>query len=399
MTAAMEMPTGLVERAAALVPMLKERAARVDADRRLDDDVVEAMVRAGLFRVWVPRRYGGHQSSISTHFKMITTLAHGCSSTAWTMAMMTTTSWLACHLPRKGQDEIFGADPDARFVGLFTPVERPAQRVDGGYLISGSRPWATGCLHATWAEIMVPVADEAGQIVNSMWCFVPMKDVQIQDTWHTMGMRGTGSHTITVQDLFVPDHRTINMMGPEGVMEGFSLNENIEEEIIYRTPLAMISRECFVGSCIGTAEAALAYVLSILPRRSISYGPHVEQVKAPSTQWQIAEIANMIDTARMHAERAAADCDAAAEAGRFPNNEIRARCGHDCTFAIRTAKEAVDRLMYVSGASAVAKGNPLERMYRDISTGTLHGIARVDATTEMLGSVLCGQGPAGTFVF
>ena len=306
---------------------------------------------------------------------------------------------MACQLPEQAQDEIFGEDPDARFVGLFTPTAQPAIPTDSGYIINGSRPFATGCLHATWAEIMVPLADNHGQVVNSLWTFVPMRDVQIQDTWHTMGLRGTGSHTLVVKDLFVPEHRTIAMMGPQGVMEGFTRNEHREDEALYRIPLAMISRECFVGSMLGTAQAALAHVLSSLPKRAISYGPYTQQSKAVSTQLQIAEVANMIDTAEMHARRAAADCDAAGAAGVFPSLELRARCGHDCTFAIRTCKEAVDRLMYVCGASSVAKGNPLERMYRDISTGTLHGVARVDATLELLGSALCGQGPGGTFVY
>jgi hypothetical protein len=389
----------LIRLAANMAPMLRERAERADQERRLEDDTIQAMIRAGIFRIWTPKRYGGYQASIAEHYEMIAELAKGCPATAWTVAMMTTTSWMACQLSEKAQDEIFGEDPDARFVGLFTPTSQPAIRTEGGYIINGSRPFGTGCLHATWAEIMVPVVNDSGQVINSMWTFVPMRDVEIKDTWHTMGLRGTGSHTLSVKDLFVPEHRTIAMMGPQGVMEGFTKNEHRDEEPLYRIPLAMISRECFVGSMVGTAQSALAHVLATLPKRAINYGPHTDQSKAVSTQIQIAEIANMIDTAEMHARRAIADCDAAGAAGTFPSLELRARCGHDSTFAIRTCKEAVDRLMYLCGASSVAKGNPLERMYRDISTGTLHGVARVDATLELLGSALCGQGPAGTFVY
>ncbi len=389
----------LVQLAAELVPALRKRAGRVDVERRLPDETIRDMVDAGLFRVWIPKRYGGYQASVSTHLEMIRTLGLGCTSTAWTMAMMTTTSWMVCQLPQKAQDEIFGDDPDARLVGLFTPTAEPAIRTEGGYIINGARPWGTGCLHATWAEIMVPLADERGQIVNQLWTFVPISDVEIVDTWDTMGLRGTGSNTLVAKDLFVPEHRTVPMLGPQGVMEGFTRNENRANEPLYRLPLAMISRDCFAGSILGAAQAALAYALSILPKRSIPYGPYVNQAAAVSTQLQIAEIATMIDTAEMHIRRAAAACDAAGEAGVFPSDEARARCGHDSAFGIRMAKEAVDRLMYVCGASSVAKGNPLELISRDVTTGTLHGVARVDATLELLGSVLCGQGPQGTFVF
>lgn len=389
----------LVRRAADLAPLLRQRAERVDHERRLDDDTIDELVRAGLFRVWIPKRYGGYQASITTHMEMIAQLGRACVSTAWTMAMMTTTSWMACQLPQKAQDEIFGEDPDARFVGLFTPTTTPAVRTEGGYIINGSRPWATGCLHATWAEIMVPLADDAGQIVNQMWTFVPIGDVQIEDTWNTMGLRGTGSHTLIVKDLFVPEHRTIPMLGPQGVMEGFTRNEHRDNEPLYRLPLAMISRECFAGSILGAAQAALEYAISILPKRSIPYGPYTVQAKSLYTQVQIAEIATMIETAELHIRQAAAACDAAGAAGVFPSDEARARCGHSAAYGIRMCKEAVDRLMYLCGASSVSKGSLLERIYRDVSTGTLHGVARVDATLELLGSVLCGQGPSGTFVF
>ncbi|MBL0116835.1 MAG: acyl-CoA dehydrogenase family protein [Sphingomonadales bacterium] len=183
----------VVKRAAELVPALRERAERVDNERRLSEETIQDMIRAGLFRIWVPKRYGGYQASVETHLEMIRTLGLGCASTAWTMAMMTTTTWMACQLPERAQDEIFGADPDARFVGLFTPTAQPAVRTDGGYIINGSRPWATGCLHATWAEIMVPLVDDHGEIINQLWTFVPMSDVQIEDTWDTMGLRGTGN--------------------------------------------------------------------------------------------------------------------------------------------------------------------------------------------------------------
>lgn len=389
----------LIQRAAELVPALRKRAGQVDLERRLPDATIQDLIDADLFRIWIPKRYGGYQATVSTHLDMIRTLGHGCVSTAWTMAMMTTTSWMAAQLPQKAQDEIYGDTPSPRFVGLFTPTAHAAVRTEGGYIINGSRPWATGCLHATWAEIMVPLADEKGEIINQLWTFVPMEQVEIVDTWDTMGLRGTGSNTLVVKDLFVPEHRTIPMLGPQGVMEGFTRNEHRDSEPLYRLPLAMISRECFAGSILGGAQAALEYARSILPKRSIPYGPYTQQSKAVSTQLQIAEIATMIDTAEMHIRRAAAACDAAGEAGVFPSDEVRARAGHDSAYGIRICKEAVDRLMYVCGASSVAKGGLLELIYRDVSTGTLHGVARVDATLELLGSVLCGEGPNGTFIF
>jgi alkylation response protein AidB-like acyl-CoA dehydrogenase len=391
-------PRELVQRAADLVPQLRESAPLADAERRLSEETIQSMVDAGMFRVWTPRRYGGYEADVATHLAMTTELSRGCPAAGWTLAMMTTTSWMAGLLPDRGREEIFGADPDARLVGLFTATTEPAIRTEGGYIINGSKPFATGCLHATWAEVLVPLLDDEGAPVNALWTFVPMSEVEIQDTWFTMGLRGTGSHTLIVRDVFVPEYRTLPMMGDQGALGGVTRNEH-REETLYRVPIGMLARVCFVGSCLGIAKQALEYVLETLPKRSIQYGPYIRQSDAVSSQIQIAEVARLIDTAQLHAERAALDCWTAAESGEFPNVHIRARCGHDAPFAIRTCKQAVDMLLYLLGASSVAQGNPLERLYRDISTGTLHGVARTDATEELYGSVLCGHEPSGTFIF
>lgn len=389
----------LVARAEKLVPLLRENAERADSERRLPDEVISALVESGIFRAWTPRRYGGYEIDPVSHFEMVTQLSRGCSSTGWTVAMMTTTAWMACQLPDKAQDEIFGADPEARFVGLFTPSEEPAKKVDGGYLISGSKPFATGCLWATWAEVPVPVVGEDGELENVYWMFFPMYEATLEDSWFTMGMRGTASQTVHFTDVFVPEHRTVPMLGPKGAMGGFTRNEH-PEETLYRALISMVARECFAGSVLGIAKHALEHVLKKLPKRSIQYGPYTKQAEAVPTQLQIAEVARLIDTAELHARRAAEDTWRVAQSGVYPTDpHVRIRCGHDSTFAIRTAKEAIDRLTYITGASSIAQGNPLERMLRDAATGTLHGVARVDATTELLGSYLCGQEPHGSIIF
>lgn len=389
----------LVERAEKLVPLLRENAAKADTERRIPDEVIDALIEAGVFRAWTPKRYGGFEIDPVSHFEMVTHLSRGCSSTGWTVAMMTTTTWMACALPDKGQDEIFGADPEARFVGLFTPSEEPAEKVDGGYVISGSKAFATGCLWATWAEVPVPVLNDNGELENVYWMFFPMSEATIEDTWYTMGMRGTASRTVHFTDVFIPEHRTIGMLGPQGAMGGYTRNEH-PDETLYRAQIGMIARECFTGSVLGIAKYALEHVLKKLPKRSIQYGPYTNQSEAAPTHIQIAEAATLIDTAELHARRAAEDTWNVAQSGVFPTDpHLRIRCGHDSTYSIRTAKEAIDRLTYVTGASSVALGNPLERMLRDAATGTLHGVARVDATTELLGSYLCGQEPHGSIIF
>lgn len=382
----------LAERATALTGLLRENAVRADRERRLPDETVQALMDAGIFRVWTPRRYGGYEADLVIHQDVIEALSRGCPSTGWTTAMMTTVTWITCLLGEDAQDEIFGADPDARFVGLFNPSPMPAERVEGGYRVSGAWRFGTGCLLSTWAMLCVPLVDEQGNPVNALLAWVPIEELQIKDDWYVLGMRGTASNTLVGSELFVPEHRTLPMLGPDGAVGGYSRNAH-QEAMLYRVPAGMLSSTVFMACCLGIVRTAFDLVLESLPRRGLSYGGYPQQIAVASTQMQMAEAATLMDTAQLHMRRAAADCWAAAEARALPGEVARTRVRQDSSYAVRTCKQALDVLMYVAGASAVADGNYLSQLYRDMSTAALHGITRLDVTLELYGSALCGFSP------
>jgi 3-hydroxy-9,10-secoandrosta-1,3,5(10)-triene-9,17-dione monooxygenase len=383
----------LVERAISIRDILKRDAKQADEDRRLTDAMAEAMITNDLYKVWIPKRYGGYESDIRTHVDMCAAVSRGNASAGWVLAMQTAVSWMACWMDQEGQDDIYKNNPEARLVGIFTPCNVPAKQVDGGLVISGEWPYATGCLWSDWAEVMVPLIDDQGNFLDALWCFVPMSDLQIKDTWYCMGMKATGSNTLVAENLFVPGHRVVSMLGPKGVLAGVQNNPHADSEPLYRIPLSMAGTICTTGSVIGAAQAALDYILDKTPKRSISYSTWMVQAEYPVSQVEIAEAATQIDTALLHAHRAADDAWESGVSGEWPSQTRRARARYDASYAMRQSKLAVDTIASIAGASGFVEGSELARIYRDVGVATLHGVFRPDITAQLYGQLLLGQPP------
>jgi alkylation response protein AidB-like acyl-CoA dehydrogenase len=208
-----------------------------------------------------------------------------------------------------------------------------------------------------------------------------------------MGMKATGSNTLVADNLFVPNHRVVSMLGPEGVLAGVQNNPYADSEPLYRIPLSMAGTICTTGSVIGAAQAALDYILEKTPKRMISYSTVMCQAESPVSQLQVAEAATQIDTALLHAYRAADDAWEAGVSGEWPSETRRARARYDASFAIRQSKLAVDTIASVSGASGFVEGSELSRIYRDVGVATLHGVFRPDITAQLYGQLLLGRPP------
>lgn len=389
----------LVARARALVPMLREAAPRADSARRLPHDVVEQLEEAGLFRLWQPRRYGGYETDLRTQVEVCSEVARGCAASAWVLALTNACSWLTCLFNDQAQDDVFGAHPKARVCGILTPGGPPAVAVDGGYLVSGSWGWASGCYHSDWAAVPAPLADESGQVVNAGLMLIPIHELEIKDTWHTVGMRGTGSNTLVGSDILVPAHRMVPLMGPAGAFEGISANQHRDTETLYRTPLGALACIALVGPVLGMARHALEAVTERLPRRAINYTSYARQSDAASNQVAIAEAATKIDTAILLVQRAAEAADDCARRDQLPELAERTRTRADVAYAARTAREAVDSLMQLSGASSMATVGPLQQIFRDVSTASLHALLQPLAAMELHGRVLAGNEPAISIIY
>lgn len=377
----------LVQRAAELVPLLRKHADWVDENRRVHPETLDALKEAGIFRMWVPRRYGGYEADMRTHIDVTRELARGCASTAWVVGLITSCAFNASLFSRRALDEIFGTDPDARVAGALDGAGT-ARKAPGGWTVDGTWGVASGCLHADWIALAAPMLDDNGNVASLGFFLAPVSDVTIKDTWYTVGMRGTGSNAIVAQEIFVPEHRAVALLGPDGFIDQRITND--EAEVLYRVKLGSMASLAEIGTQLGLGAAALETALDQLPKRKISYTIYERQTDATATHLDLARASTMIDAAQLLVYRAAADADAAAFAGADLDMVTRSRIRADCSFASYTVRQAVDIIMMMCGAGGMAQSNRLQLIWRDLSTVTLHALLRPAVTDEVYGRVLCG---------
>jgi 3-hydroxy-9,10-secoandrosta-1,3,5(10)-triene-9,17-dione monooxygenase len=255
--------------------------------------------------------------------------------------------------------------------------------------VSGRWPWSSGSLHAQWGVGGVPVVDESGDVVDVGLALMPMHELSVEDTWFVAGMRGTGSNTIVADEVVVPDHRILPV---PRALEGEYPTE-FKDEVLYRSAFIPVLALILVGPLLGLARAALHDVVEKAPRRAITYTSYERQTDSVAFQMAIAEAAAKVDTAHLHAYRAAADIDDAARAGTYPDLSARARVRMDAGWAARQAREAVDLLISAHGASAFAEASPLQRIWRDLNTASRHAVVNPSVNEEIYGKALLGVQP------
>ncbi|MFI1972191.1 acyl-CoA dehydrogenase family protein [Streptomyces cinnamoneus] len=376
----------LPERAAALVGLLRRNAARTEEDRRVVEENITALSEGGLFGITVPQRFGGHQAGVRTLLEVSAELGRGCGSTAWTTTLINVCGWLIGLYPERAQRDVFGANPDARACGVLTPGGT-SRAAGGGHVITGRWPFASGCLHAQWALLGIPFADASGEPAGRGLALVPMDELAVEDTWHTAGMRGTGSHTLVAEDVFVPGHRVLSVTR---ALRGEYPTE-FTDEALYRSAFVPVLASVLVGPQLGMARGGLELVMASLSEgRPISHTFYEQAREASPAQMQLAEAAQLIDTATLHLTRAAEDIDGWAASGRYMPLLDRARVRMDTATVARRSREALDILLTLQGAGSFAEANPLQRIWRDQETASRHAMTNPAVTSELYGRALLG---------
>jgi alkylation response protein AidB-like acyl-CoA dehydrogenase len=374
----------LPARAAALGDLLRSNAMRADADRRIPDENIDALTSAGLLKVLMPTRLGGHQADFTTLMKVISTLARFCGSTAWEATVINVTGFGLGLYEDRAQHEVLGTNPDARMCGVFA-ASATSKAVEGGLLVTGKWPYASGCLHAEWAGLGVPVVDSSGMQIDQGLAMIPMDQLTIEDTWHVVGMRGTGSNTLVAEDVFVPSYRILSASQALG---GVTATEHKDEEL-YRAPFAPVLALVLVAPLLGLAQGALELVKDSLAKgRTIAYTFYEKGVDSGSVQISMAHAASLIDTAELHCFRAAADIDAACKTTDGMDFATRARARMDASVVATRAREAMDLLLNVQGAGSFAQVSPLQLKWRDLETASRHAVLNAGIAAEAYGRAL-----------
>ncbi|MEU4768533.1 acyl-CoA dehydrogenase family protein [Actinosynnema sp. NPDC023794] len=379
----------LVQRVSEVGPLLRGHAAWADENRRLHEESIEALADAGVFKMRVPKRYGGYESDTRTLVDVAAEIGRADGATAWVTSVYSIPTWMTCLFPDETQDEVFST-PDVRVCGTLSPTAM-ATPAEGGVVVNGKWGFVSGALHSHWQEILCVLVTGEGEPMPIM-ALVPISELQIVDDWHTSGLRGTGSVTTVAENLFVPQHRVVPL---PAVLQGQGASKANADNPVYKVPLMPVASASSVGSVLGMGRAAREAFLERLPGRKITYTSYEQQSEAPLTHFQIANATMKLDEAEFHAHRLAGLVDANGTEWTI-EERVRARADLGATCAL--VKEAVDILNAASGGSSIYQDVPIQRIQRDVHAVNLHALMNANTNAELYGRVLCGLEPNSLYI-
>lgn len=372
----------LVARAVALQPLLRQYAGYGDAHRRQPDEVIAALTQAGLFGLLVPREFGGQQANLRTLMEVTEALAEVDASAAWVVSLGAVAGWLVGLASERAQDEVFCGGVETRVAGSLTPA--PAARVEGGLLVTGRWPYASGAPHATWAAVSTLVPSDAGA-PEAILCLIPMAQLTVEDTWHTVGMRGTGSHHLVANDVFVPAHRTV---GLSELVEGESADG--ADEVTGRPYTGSVLSLAILCPLLGLGRTALALATERANVKPLHHTVYDRQADSVGVQVQLGQATLALQTARLHAEHVIDVLDTAATRRTQSEYAVRARIRAQCGYAMARAVDAINIAADIYGAGSFAEASPMQQVWRDANVIARHAGQNAAVGYEILGKSLLG---------
>jgi alkylation response protein AidB-like acyl-CoA dehydrogenase len=284
---------------------------------------------------------------------------------------------------------VFGANPDARVGGVFVPRGK-ARPVDGGYTLNGTWPFCSGCHYSDWFALMAAVTNTEGEVVDEIVNLLPAKDVEILDDWYVTGLRGSGSNSVRVKEVFVPQHRTVKAPQLLGYDPPATHSKTTP---IFRSAMAPLLTLVLATPALGAARSAIEEFKTRMPGRSIPYTFYSNQSEAPVTHLRAGEAAVKIETAEALARHVADEIDNAARKDEAVPVEARMRLKAQSAYVSRLCLEGVELLYLSGGGSAIAESSPLQRIVRDVHAANLHGLICFDTNIEAYGRTMLGLQP------
>jgi 3-hydroxy-9,10-secoandrosta-1,3,5(10)-triene-9,17-dione monooxygenase len=349
-----------VERARALKPVLRERVPEAERLRRLPADTVVDLLECGLYGLMTPKRFGGSELGSETMIDVTIELASACPSTGWVHMLWTAHMWLLALFPPETQEELWSnpntlASSVVNTVGDVVPV-------DGGYRWTGRGFFSSGVDHCNWLTAAVPIKREGEETPERRWLLIPREDLEIVDDWYTVGLKGTGSKTIIVDDVFVPERRTLS-------------NKEIEDGT---TPGGRFHAHPMYGA-MSSANFTAAMGMPAIGAARGFLAAFEERLRSKSNAVDDGLTVNMARYAQAVAQVDAAHAMSLQNAHRFarvPAREVgtleRAKSRRDQAFAAQTARKTVSFLYEECGGGGLFESSDFQRLWRDTNAAAAH---------------------------
>lgn len=365
-----------------ILPALRDRAEETERLRQVPDASVKELEETGFFRMLQPARFDGLEADPVDFFTGVSLIASACGSTGWISSVLGVHPWQVALFHDDAQQAVWGTDTSTRLSSSYAPTGK-AVVTDGGYTLSGRWSFSSGSAHATWVLLGGLVSDADGNIVDFKTFMVPRDKYEIVDVWNVVGLAGTGSNDIVVEDVFVPDEFTL-AMSDTGRCYGPGQEQNPGD--LYKLPFHSLFTTTITSPIVGMARGA--------------YAEHVEMQQARVRAAYLGEKASSDPFAAVRIARASSEIDAAwalcmanireeqalvAKGEKIPLS-LRLRVRRDQVLGTQRAIDAIDELFEASGGRALANGTYLQRAWRDAHAGRVHAANDPERALLMFGN-------------
>lgn len=364
-----------------LLPTIRERAEETERLRVVPESSVKELEEVGFFKLLQPARFGGLEADPVDFYTCVRDIASACGSTGWVSSVLGVHPWQIALFDDEAQQAVWGEDPDTRVSSSYAPMGKAAI-TEGGFTLSGRWSFSSGCAHATWVLLGGLVFNDEGQVVDFRTFLVPRERYEIVDVWNVVGLAGTGSNDIVVDDVFIPETFTLSM-AETGRCKGPGQAVNTGD--LYKLQFHSLFTTTITTPIIGMARGAYEEHVTMQQNRvRASYG----------------EKASLDPFAAVRVATASSDIDAAwallmgnireqqayvARGERIPITQ-RLRIRRDQVLGTQRAIDAIDLLFEASGGRALANGTPLQRAWRDAHAGRVHAANDPERALQMYGA-------------
>ncbi|MBF6208900.1 3-hydroxy-9,10-secoandrosta-1,3,5(10)-triene-9,17-dione monooxygenase oxygenase subunit [Streptomyces gardneri] len=374
------MSNEVLDRVRPLLPAIADRAVEADRQRRVPAETIAELKEAGAFRLLQPKRYGGYESDPRELYEVVRALAGACPSTGWVTAVVGVHPWQISLFDERAQDEVWKDAPEALVSSSYAPTGKLTE-VDGGYRLSGRWSFSSGSDHCQWV-LLGTLCSRDGQAPEYLTALVPRSDYDVDDVWNVVGLSGTGSNDIVIEDAFVPAHRAYSSSEQDRLL---GPGQAVNTAPMYKLPFGMVFSYTITHAIVGAAQGAYtAHVERMKERVRLSYGGQ-KVAEDAFAHVRVARAAGEIDATILTLDHNVAEQIRYADAGEVIPERSRLRARRDQVLGTERAVHAVEMLFENSGGHSIARGNPIERHWRDVHAGSVHVINDVERALAMFG--------------
>ena len=365
-----------------LLPTFRERAEEAERLRVVPEANIKELEETGFFKMLQPKRFDGLETSPIDFYTAVRDISTACGSTGWVSSVVGVHPWQVALFADEAQQAVWGEDTRTRLSSSYAPTGK-AVVAEGGYTLSGKWSFSSGCDHCTWVLLGGLVFNAEGDVIDFKTFMVPRKDYTIVDVWNVVGLRGTGSNDVVVEDVFIPEAFTLSM-SETGQCRGPGQEQNSSD--LYKLPFHSVFCTTICTPIIGMAMGA--------------YAEHVETQQKRTRAAYLGEKASLDPFAAVRIARASSEIDAAwaltmqnireeealvAKGAQIPLG-LRLKVRRDQVLGTQRAIDAIDALFEASGGRALAEGTYLQRAWRDAHAGRVHAANDPERALQMYGA-------------